>query len=281
MYLDDDRREEWLELRGLDSWSDAPYYERGTEQAADVIAFGLFSTWHTPTGLMSDDRTSLIESFTWLFGMEPLHLNRTSVAAKTTPGSGNTETGTPSNVRTLFTPDTAPTVETVTNDETPTAGYRFPMACGFPRWHSKNGGYGYEDARDWTHVGVDLYAYEGTPAVSPVQGLVVASGYGDSPGWNVRIEDATGRVHVLMHFKGRPTVNEGDRVRSGQTIGQVGRTGNASGGGPHIHYEIRDADGTIDPMPWLRATGSTYVVPAASDFYTGSAPAYSACELRS
>ena len=36
-YLDDEHRQEWLELRGLDSWSDADYYDRGTEQAVDII----------------------------------------------------------------------------------------------------------------------------------------------------------------------------------------------------------------------------------------------------
>jgi len=280
LYMDDERRQEWLQLRGLSSWSDADYYERGTEQAADIIAFGLLDTWHTPTSIAPNDRKSLIESFTWLFNMEPVHMGGTSARVATAPESANTETGSPSNVRTSFTPDTEGTIDTVVNDATPTAGYRFPMACGFPRWHSRNGGYGYEDARDWTHVGVDLYAYEGTPVVAPVNGLVLASGFGESAGWNVGIEDATGRVHVLMHLQGRPTVMVGERVRSGQGIGAVGRTGNAAGGGPHIHYEIRDGDQTIDPMPWLRATGSAFVAPAASDFHTGTAPAFSDCDTR-
>ena len=207
-------------------------------------------------------------------------MNRTSVRVAAAPKTANTETGTPSTVQVSFSPDKASTTETVIDDSTPPAGYRFPMACGLPRWSSKNGGYGYVDPRDWTHEGVDLYAYEGTPAVAPVFGLVVASGWGESAGWNVRIEDVTGRIHVLMHLEDRPTVVEGERVRSGQRIGAVGSSGNASGGGPHIHYEIRDGDDTIDPMPWLRATGSTFVAPAASNFYTGTAPAYSDCEKR-
>ncbi|MEE8457945.1 MAG: M23 family metallopeptidase [Acidimicrobiia bacterium] len=280
LYLDDERRQEWLDLRGLDSWSDADYYERGTEQAADIIAFGLLSTWHTPISIAPNDRDSHIDSFTWLFGVEPLHMSTTSVRVQTTPNSSHTETGTPSTVRVSFSPDTAGTVEAVVDDTTPVAGYRFPMACGFPRWNSRNGGYGYVDPRDWTHEGVDLYAYEGTPVVAPVNGLVVASGYGDSAGWNVRIKDVTGRVHVLMYLESRPTVGEGERVRSGQRIAAVGRTGNASGGGPHIHYEIRDGEDSIDPMPWLRATGSTFVAPAASDLHTGTAPAFSSCETR-
>jgi hypothetical protein len=279
-YLDDDKRAEWLQLRGLSSWSDADYHERGTEQAADIIAFGLLDTWVTPTRIAPNDWKSLIESFTWLFNMEPVHMGGTSVTVPAAPETANTETGTPSTVRASFTPDTEGTFDTVVSDTTPTAGYRFPMACGFPCWHSRNGGYGYEDARDWTHLGVDLYAYEGTPVVAPVNGLVTASGYGESAGWNVRIEDATGRVHVMMHFENRPLTVAGDRVRAGQEIATVGRTGNAAGGGPHIHYEIRNSDDTIDPMPWLRATGSTFVGPAASDLYSGRVPAFSSCDSR-
>ncbi|MEN8041038.1 MAG: M23 family metallopeptidase [Actinomycetota bacterium] len=280
LYLDEDRRNEWLELRGLDSWHEGDHSDRGTEHAADVIAFGLLDTWHTPTSITPNDRSSLIEHFEWLFGIEPLHMNRASVRAKAGPQTANTETGTVRVVRTSFSPDTEGSVETILNDATPVAGYRFPMACGFPRWHSRNGGYGYEDARDWTHRGVDLYAYEGTPVVSPVTGLVLAADRGTSAGWSVRVEDATGRVHVLMHLQGAPLVFEGERVRSGQIVGAVGRTGNASGGGPHIHYEIRDGEDTIDPMPWLRATGSTFVAPAALDFHTGTAPSFSACDTR-
>ncbi len=66
LYLDEERRQGWLDLRGLDSWRDAPYSERGTEQAADIIAFGLLDTWVTPTSITPNDRNSLIDHFTWL-----------------------------------------------------------------------------------------------------------------------------------------------------------------------------------------------------------------------
>lgn len=75
LYLDENERQEWVELRGLDSWSDADKWEdRGTEQLADIVAFGLFDEWHTPTSIASNDRKSLIDGFEWLFGMEPLNM---------------------------------------------------------------------------------------------------------------------------------------------------------------------------------------------------------------
>ncbi len=74
-YHDDDQRAEWITMRGLDSWRAADKWEeRGTEQLADIVAFGLFDEWHTPTSIAPNDRKSLISAFEWLFGVEPLSL---------------------------------------------------------------------------------------------------------------------------------------------------------------------------------------------------------------
>ena len=277
LYLDDAGRRAWVELRGLDSWSDAPYDERGTEHAANIIAFGLTDRFHAPGSNLPNDKDSLVEAFTWLFGVTPVHMTSSTakaVSLDTTPRHQVTRT-------TKQTPDQTTATEAVAS-ETPVAPveYRFPLACGFPRWNSLNGGYGYQDPRDWTHVGVDLYAFEGTPVVAPVYGTVIHSGLGKSAGWNVKVEDRFGNVHVFMHLTGPPVVVEGMQVVAGQEIGEVGRTGGAAGGGPHLHYEIRTGDTTINPMPWLVATGSTNVAPAPSSFYTLPAPKYTDCDLR-
>ena len=98
-YLDSERRAAWLELRGLTSWSDADYSDRGTEQAAIIIAFGLFDTWYTPMAIAPNDRDSLIEGFTWLFGMEPLHMAGTTVEGASSLGARSATTGVPSTGR--------------------------------------------------------------------------------------------------------------------------------------------------------------------------------------
>ena len=95
LYLDDERRAEWLELRSLDSWSGAEHHERGTEQAAHIIAFGLLDTWHTPMSIAPNDPESLIESFTWLFGMEPLHMGGRRVRIAAAANTTNTGPGAP------------------------------------------------------------------------------------------------------------------------------------------------------------------------------------------
>ena len=40
-------------------------------------------------------------------------------------------------------------------------------------------------------------------------------------------------------------VNEGDKIRQGQEIAEVGSTGNATG--PHLHFEVRYQNRLIDP----------------------------------
>jgi murein DD-endopeptidase MepM/ murein hydrolase activator NlpD len=72
------------------------------------------------------------------------------------------------------------------------------------------------------------------------------------------IRATTGVDYVLMHLvAGSETVDEGDPVKAGQQIGQVGHTGDASG--PHLHFEIWPdgwyAAGSkpIDPLPQLKA----------------------------
>ena len=49
---------------------------------------------------------------------------------------------------------------------------------------------------------------------------------------------------IYAHLQ-RVHVKEGQPVNSGQVIGQLGNTGRSTG--PHLHYEIRIKDKTINP----------------------------------
>ena len=74
LYLDDEERAQWLERRGLESWGGpAEWGERGTEHAAEAIAFGLLDWWVTPH-IYAPDVASLEADFQWLLGTKPLHL---------------------------------------------------------------------------------------------------------------------------------------------------------------------------------------------------------------
>lgn len=85
------------------------------------------------------------------------------------------------------------------------------------------------------HLGIDYAAKVGTPIKSAGSGVVIKSGYNSSNGNYIFIKHndtyTTKYLHLNRRFK-----REGSRVRQGDIIGTVGKTGLATG--PHLHYEF-------------------------------------------
>ena len=88
------------------------------------------------------------------------------------------------------------------------------------------------------HRGTDYAAPRGTPIKASGDGKVifrgVKSGYG-----NVVILQHGGNITTLYAHMSKfaSSVRSGSRVRQGQTVGYVGKTGLVSG--VHLHYEYR------------------------------------------
>jgi murein DD-endopeptidase MepM/ murein hydrolase activator NlpD len=99
------------------------------------------------------------------------------------------------------------------------------------------------------HSGIDIAAPVGSPVRAVQDGKVARMG--DSPvlGRYVLIEHAQGSF-TLYGELARATVGEGQSVQAGQVIGEVGATGDISGGG--LHFEIRENNKLIDPMSRLQ-----------------------------
>lgn len=85
------------------------------------------------------------------------------------------------------------------------------------------------------HNGIDYVAPVGTPIMAAGSGNVVAAGYNQFNGNYVFIKHAGNYVTKYLHLSKR-TVNKGQRVKQGQTIGNLGGTGRVTG--PHLHYEF-------------------------------------------
>ena len=85
------------------------------------------------------------------------------------------------------------------------------------------------------HNGIDYVAPVGTPIMAAGSGSVVAAGYNQFNGNYVFIKHAGNFVTKYLHLSKR-TVNKGQRVKQGQTIGLLGGTGRVTG--PHLHYEF-------------------------------------------
>lgn len=97
------------------------------------------------------------------------------------------------------------------------------------------------------HEGLDLLVLEGTPVVSPTDAVVRYVGNGVSSGHMVSTENPGGEQFRYMHLRNIGDIKRGDRLKAGDLIGYVGDTGNAKGGPPHLHFEIRKGGTARDP----------------------------------
>ncbi len=85
------------------------------------------------------------------------------------------------------------------------------------------------------HNGTDYAAPTGTPVWAAGDGRVTEAGYNRANGNYIFVQHGNSIVTRYLHLS-RKQVKQGDRVRQGQVIGQVGATGLATG--PHLHYEF-------------------------------------------
>ena len=99
------------------------------------------------------------------------------------------------------------------------------------------------------HKGIDLAKAPGAPIYAAADGVVVYSGsrqrgYGNL----VILKHADGYMTVYAHNR-RNLVDEGQRVRQGFQIAELGNTGRSTG--PHLHFEIRHKGRPINPLRLL------------------------------
>jgi murein DD-endopeptidase MepM/ murein hydrolase activator NlpD len=108
-----------------------------------------------------------------------------------------------------------------------------------------------------THQGQDVMADCGTPLVAARGGLVQYSGYQGAAG-NYIVIDGKGSSYDFMyaHLAEPSPLLTGETVRTGQPIGIVGDTGDATA--CHLHFEMWAAPGwyeggsPFDPLPYLQ-----------------------------
>jgi murein DD-endopeptidase MepM/ murein hydrolase activator NlpD len=98
------------------------------------------------------------------------------------------------------------------------------------------------------HRGIDLTAPIGTAVFAAMDGHVVMAGRHKQYGNFVVVEHGNGVVTLYAHHK-LNLVREGDIVRRGQKIAEVGRTGNSTG--PHLHFELKVDGIQRNPLPVL------------------------------
>jgi murein DD-endopeptidase MepM/ murein hydrolase activator NlpD len=113
------------------------------------------------------------------------------------------------------------------------------------------------------HEGQDIFAKSGRTEVAVHDGVVVDRGKvtdADSGGRGNYIaiySQAENHSFVYMHMLEPSPLQLGQQVHAGETVGQVGCTGECDG--PHLHFEVRIGKASIgadtkpiDPLPYLR-----------------------------
>lgn len=105
------------------------------------------------------------------------------------------------------------------------------------------------------HKGVDIFAAEGAPVVAPVPGEAEL-GEDVLGGLSFRLWGDDGNFYYGAHLASFADVT--GRVAAGDVIGYVGRSGNAAGTAPHLHFEIHPGRSRGDPPnpvdPWDAVT---------------------------
>ena len=99
------------------------------------------------------------------------------------------------------------------------------------RWHPVLG-------KKRPHRGVDYAAAIGTPIKASGDGKVIFRGWKGGYGRTIILKHGSKYTTLYGHLsKYRGSVKSGSRVKQGQIIGYVGKSGLATG--PHLHYEFR------------------------------------------
>jgi murein DD-endopeptidase MepM/ murein hydrolase activator NlpD len=136
--------------------------------------------------------------------------------------------------------------------------HRFPIAGPFD-WGGADGRFGAKRPGH-RHQGQDLAAAAGTPVVAPYRGVVAVVGYQARGAGHYVVIDGDDYDYVFMHLRGGSiVVRQGDRVRTGTAIGEVGSSGESSG--PHLHFELwlgawYAGGRAIDPLALLQSWAS-------------------------
>ena len=97
------------------------------------------------------------------------------------------------------------------------------------------------------HTGTDIAANLGTKIKSATDGEVVLASEEGDYGKHLKIQ--IGEVSIIYAHCNILYVKQGDKVTQGQEIAEVGSTGNSTG--PHLHFEIRISERTVDPQSIL------------------------------
>ena len=146
----------------------------------------------------------------------------------------------------------------ITNDKLWDGPFRYPVigslddntisfSSYFGSRRSYNDGqyFGFHGGLDFTIVVNNLDVYAPAPGTVAYTGTMIVRGN------TIFIDHGQGVYTGYAHLS-EIQVNVGDKVETGQVIGQIGKTGRVTG--PHLHWDIWINSNAIDPFDWIDNT---------------------------
>lgn len=98
------------------------------------------------------------------------------------------------------------------------------------------------------HAGLDIANGIGTPIYAPADGRVRKVGLAGGFGTVVSIDHGFGLITKYGHTS-KVFVHDGDRVKRGQKIAEMGNSGRSTG--PHVHYQVEMNGRPVQPRNFI------------------------------
>lgn len=99
------------------------------------------------------------------------------------------------------------------------------------------------------HDGIDIGAPRGTKIYASAAGEVLFNGWGPTGYGRVILLKHSENVYTVYAHNHKNLVKKGRRVKKGEVIAMVGKTGRAKGN--HLHFEVRVNRVAYDPLAYL------------------------------
>ncbi|RYY25406.1 MAG: peptidase M23 [Chitinophagaceae bacterium] len=107
------------------------------------------------------------------------------------------------------------------------------------------------DAGARRHEGVDIFASRRTPVVAAADGRVTRVNENNLGGKVVWMRPENKDYTLYYAHLDTQLVKDGQKVKTGDTLGLMGNTGNARTTPPHLHFGVYTYGGAIDPLPFV------------------------------
>ena len=108
---------------------------------------------------------------------------------------------------------------------------------------------GFDVSKKRPHLGLDLAGAKNSPIYAAHEGTVLYAGKGYKGYGKVVILEGPNSFATIYGHMTRFQVRAGQKLKQGQIIGAMGRTGHATG--VHLHFELLREKTPVDPLLFL------------------------------